>query len=675
MTTAQASLTKVAQCWRLPVPRKVWEWAEEHLRIGESESAEPGRYKVDFAPYQKEPQESFTDPEVTTTVLRWGKRLGKSQIVSNLHGSVIDENPRNILHVMPTLESRNKWSKQFLDPMIEGTECLRQKVSKDGRKKKGNTISAKKFLGGTISGIGSNAPTGFRQVQAPVVTCDEVDAMVDGREGDPVFLAFGRSENYPNSIQVVCSTDTKITLAKNGEEKKSSGSRIYDWWLESDQREWFVKCPGCKHQHILAWDNIKWPKRKDENGIEHLTEQTYYECPGCKDKWNDVKRLAAIRAGQWKATAPFHGVRGYHLSGINSVFQPKKGYVSKLHQMAAEYLEAYRKGESALTVWKNTFLCEPIEESAESIDAQPLLERRESYQPDKLPNQVCVIVNAVDVQGDRLELDVVGVGEGDEFWGIEHRRLMGNPEHNQVWDELTQACAREYKREDGIILKASAVAIDMRHKPKRVREWIKKGGHHRIYACYGQGVKNQVNLVIPKFSKLYRMWSYSVNTDQAKDIIFARLKIPDMGPRYMHFGRSEDGFDDSYFAQLTAEEKRVRYKNGFPQHFYHLPNGKRNEALDQKVYQLAALDILRPNYKVIAQSLVKGRPQEKEYQLKQQQPKPETPKPEPPIVPPIQSPHQLVPPDERTVRKGRVIGGINKAGIGFGNLGKGSYKV
>jgi len=87
-------------------------------------------------------------------------------------------------------------------------------------------------------------------VQAPVVTCDEVDAMEDGPEGDPVFLAFGRSENYEDSVQVVSSTahTQYFSKPKDGEQKqdKTTGSRIHDWWLKSDQRKWFARCPDCK---------------------------------------------------------------------------------------------------------------------------------------------------------------------------------------------------------------------------------------------------------------------------------------------------------------------------------------------------------------------------------------------------------------------------------------------
>jgi phage terminase large subunit GpA-like protein len=43
-----------------------------------------------------------------------------------------------------------------------------------------------------------------------------------------------------------------------------------------------------------------------------------------------------------------------------------------------------------------------------------------------------------------------------------------------------------------------------------------------------------------------------VGDDQAKALIYSRLKIVERGPSYIHFP-IDPSFDDEYFAQLTAE--------------------------------------------------------------------------------------------------------------------------
>src|SRR2546425_1189131 len=163
-------------------PRRlaVWEWAEANRWLRKSITAKPGPYRLFNGPYQKEPQESFHDPEVQITVLQWGRRLGKTEMLNNLHGSTIDLRPANILVAYPILESAKKWSKQFFIPMIRSTPSLRKLVSLRRSRETNNTILTKEYPGGFISAIGSNSMSSFRQIQAPIVTLDEIDDMKNG---------------------------------------------------------------------------------------------------------------------------------------------------------------------------------------------------------------------------------------------------------------------------------------------------------------------------------------------------------------------------------------------------------------------------------------------------------------------------------------------------------------
>lgn len=74
--------------------------------------------------------------------------------------------------------------------------------------------------------------------------------------------------------------------------------------------------------------------------------------------------------------------------------------------------------------------------------------------------------------------------------------------------------------------------------------------------------------------------------DAAKEAIYARLKKSDAGPGAMHFPMDRDA---QYFEQLTAERIRTRYVKGFPQRYWWKTDGRRNEALDCRVYAYAAL--------------------------------------------------------------------------------------
>lgn len=612
LETAKAALA----CFTPPPALLVWQWAELRRKISREVTAKAGRYSVDFAPYQKEPQESFTAGEVQKTGLYWAKRLGKTELFNNLIGAVVEQDPYNILVVKPSLEDSRKFSSQFLVPMIDSTPELSRLFSKAKSRDSNNTILRKKFLGGTISMIGPNAPSAFKQVQAPIVICDEIDAMEPSPFGDPVERAFGRADNYKHSILVCASTATFLET-----------SRIHKLYEGSDQRKWFVKCPGCGNFHVMAWVNLKWPKKKREDGTkEHLTKEAYYECPDCALHWDDKTRLAAIRSGEWRPTAPFKGIRGYWLNGLNSPFDAMKGYVSKMHQFAAEHVEAVRNGHAAVLVWKNEFLCEPEQIISEKIESEPLLERREDYGPNKLPEEIILVGCSVDVQGDRLEYELIGLGLDDETWGIEYGKHIGNPERGQVWDDLSATLKRKFTRTDGVELGVDFAVIDHRHKGQAVRKFMKGCGHPRVYLVYGVARSHQSLLVIPHKSKLYRCYLFSVNGDIGKDTLFASLKLKDHGPQFMHFPKGH-GYDDSgYFKQLTAERKVPRYVKGFLTHDYVKDAGARNEAIDLRVYFLAGLDIRLRNRAQLKQMAADLKTTQREYQLR---PFPETPQPKP----------------------------------------------
>jgi phage terminase large subunit GpA-like protein len=88
-----------------------------------------------------------------------------------------------------------------------------------------------------------------------------------------------------------------------------------------------------------------------------------------------------------------------------------------------------------------------------------LLARREHYGP-KLPAGVAVLTCGVDVQADRLELELVGWGRGEESWSVGYQVLPGDPSAPAVWQSLDELLAQPWAHERGITLPVSACCID-----------------------------------------------------------------------------------------------------------------------------------------------------------------------------------------------------------------------
>jgi len=115
-----------------------------------------------------------------------------------------------------------------------------------------------------------------------------------------------------------------------------------------------------------------------------------------------------------------------------------------------EFLQAKKLPET-LRVWVNTHLGETFTETGEGVQEHEIADRRE-YFGDKVPQGVVMITAGIDVQDDRLELEVLGIGRDEETWSLDYKVLYGDPSAPQLWNDLDQVLATTYEREDGFEL-------------------------------------------------------------------------------------------------------------------------------------------------------------------------------------------------------------------------------
>jgi len=585
--SATATVLRSLAVLLAPPPRfNCLQWADKHRFLSRESSAQPGKYLSVVAPYQREPQEAITDPRVPSVCLHWAAQLGKTEILSNIVGFFIDAEPAPILMVQPTVEMAQAWSKERLAPMLRDTPVLSGRVrdpkSRDGE----NTILHKTFEGGNIAIVGANAPSGLAGRPRRVILLDEIDRYPPsaGTEGDPCALAERRAESFWNAIVIKTSTPTV-----------KGSSRIDIAWEESDQREWWCPCPRCGHFQTLAWSQVQWPK--DE------PVRAWYECAGCQAHLSDHERVAMVRRGQWRPRHPERRPRGYHINGIAILFRAGRGYDNRLHQMAAQFLDARAGGTMRLRVWVNTFLAESWEEQAERIPEGELMKRAESYGP-KVPANVLVMTAGCDVQADRLEVEVVGWGLGEESWGIHYKVIPGRPDDPATWRVLDEHLQQKWTREDGLELRIVAAGVDYGAFTDDVLRWTRTRFARGIL-----GVKGSPTMGAPVVNALRRNNRFkaaviTVGTDQAKALLYSRLQLGEVGPGYCHFPGTAAGYDAAFFSGLTAEELRITFRRGFAFREWHKTRA-RNEPLDARVYAFAMLRYLNPNWTKLAAGIEK----------------------------------------------------------------------
>ena len=558
-----------------PPPKlTVSDWADRERVISPEAAAEPGNWDTDRAPYQREIMDVFSDRAINTIVVKASAQVGKTEILNNIFGYLVDQDPSPMMMVQPTLDMAKAWSKDRLTPMVRDTPCLTTKIPIHKRDAD-NEILRKKFPGGHITISGANSPASLASRPIRVVLLDEVDRypVSAGEEGDPANLAIKRTTTFWNKKIVYVSTPTI-----------KGKSRIDAAWLASDQRIFKVPCPHCNVYQSLTFWQIKRPYEGAP------AEAWAYVCieNGCVIE--ERHKMSMLRKGFWEAQMPQNGIAGFW---IHEVYSPWVSWT----EMVENFL-SMKKLPDTFKTFVNTSLAELWDEDmeGEGVSADALHTRVEEYKHE-VPEGVFVITCAVDVQDDRFEMEFLGWGMDRETWSIKYEVKHIDPGLPEAWEELDQLIEQQFHHSSGMPMKAVITCIDAGgHHTEATYKYVKKKAQQRkrVYAIRGHSVSNQPILAKVSRNNDYRVKVFYLGTDTAKELIYSHLKIEQPGPGYMHH---PENYDQEYFNQLTAERKVTVYERGKTRTKWVKPKARRNEALDIKVYNFAAFWILKADMK------------------------------------------------------------------------------
>lgn len=153
--------SRIAKVMSPPPKLTVSQWADENRRLSAEASAEPGRWNIDRAPYQREIMDAISDVSIDTVVVMSSSQVGKTELVLNMIGYCVDYDPSPILVMQPTDGMAQAFSKDRLAPMIRDTPVLKGKISDAKSRDSENTILHKKFPGGHITIVGAQSAGGW----------------------------------------------------------------------------------------------------------------------------------------------------------------------------------------------------------------------------------------------------------------------------------------------------------------------------------------------------------------------------------------------------------------------------------------------------------------------------------------------------------------------------------
>jgi len=564
-----------------PEPRlTVSEWSDKFRFLAPTSSAEPGPYRTERTPYLKEIQDklSATDP-VQEIVFIKGAQVGATEAGFNWLGYIIDVAPAPTLLVQPTDTMSKRNSKMRLEPMIEATPRLREKIKPARSRDSGNTTMQKDFPGGTVVLTGANSAVGLRSMPVRNLMLDEVDGYpvdLDG-EGSPVDLARARTRTFARRKIFIVSTPTI-----------EGQSVIESEFIDSDQRRFFVPCPHCEHQQHLKFDNLKW-----EPG-DHAS--VMYYCEECGAGIEERFKTWMMKRGEWRATNEEYTNPlkvGYH---INSLYSPFGWY---------SWSEAARDWETAdgnVTKQKsfiNTVLGETYKDKGEAPPWENLFNRRETYRINTPPLDVQFLTVGVDVQKDRLELEIVGWCRNKISYSIDFRVLPGDTSARAVWDDLSKVVGETWIREDGAELGMRMMAIDTGYNTQHVYDFCKRYDVTKVIPVKGKDT--QQTIVAPprqvdvttagkKIGRV-KVWHVGVSVVKSELYGFLRQEKDENGNApygYCHFPQ----YDQHYFRGLTAEELQLKINNRGYRVYQWVKKYDRNEPIDCRVYARVAASVV-----------------------------------------------------------------------------------
>ena len=244
--------------------------------------------------------------------------------------------------------------------------------------------------------------------------------------------------------------------------------------------------------------------------------------------------------------------------------------------------------------------CFTSEQARGGVDSATL-KARHPFEIGTVPTHVAVVTAAADVQGDRVEVTVVGWGARKETWIIDHIVLVGRTSEDTVWRDLDEVLDRDWPRADGGTMRIARLSVDsgcntakvyecVRSKPKVLVIAVK--GRESLDAALAAPKITEINVRGQRIKRGVRLWQVGVNVIKADLQGRLRLAVPTddeirahgYPAGWIHFPM----FAENYFKQVCAEACIVKASPMAPTKVQWVKQYPANEAWDCLVYNVAA---------------------------------------------------------------------------------------
>jgi phage terminase large subunit GpA-like protein len=296
---------------------------------------------------------------------------------------------------------------------------------------------------------------------------------------------------------------------------------------------------------------------------------------------------------EWLPTV--HGVdedtRSFY---INALYAPL-GLKVTWKLLIKELLEA-QDDASKMRVFANTRMAQTFSVKGEKPDHEKLWLRRENYARGTIQNGAALITAGVDVQKDRLEMEIVAWGKNWESWSVDYMVIQGDPMTDEPWLKLFDTFEnQEFRHVNGAMMKIRTMAVDSGYLTTEVYKQCSRFPATRVMIVKGRDSQNRS--IVQSKASIKRngvvvgreIPFFNVGTNLLKEQLYGWLRaaLPDDGeaspPGFCHWPE----YDQEYFKGLASEQmvaKTVRGRLAYAWEKVH----ERNEPLDCRIYATAA---------------------------------------------------------------------------------------
>lgn len=600
-------------------------WADENFYLSSESSYQEGRWET--LPFQIALLNMMGNDEIRTLNIIKSARVGYSKLLLAASSYMIQHKRRNILFFVPTEASANQFMKSQIETMIRDVPELRDLAPWNGVKHRDNTLELKRFSNSKMLYCrGGAAAKNYRELSVDTVIYDELAAFeqdVEG-EGNPTFLGDKRIEGsaFPKSIR------GSTPKTNHGEFLRCQITAAAD---ESEHLLRFhLPCPHCGEEQYLKWGGkdcdfgIKWDSSCPQTAFyvcEHnacIIQQHEMQEQQPKGRWICDKTGLWTRDGfdffiGGNEPAPTPESISAHIWTAYSPF-------TTWGRIVIDFLKV-KDDRAKLKTFTNTTLGEAWEEDqGEKVEWENLYARREVY--PTVPERALFLTGGIDTQDDRYEGRVWAFGVGEEKWLVDKWVLTGDPASEELRKKVRERCMLQYTKPNG--------------QQMAVGRWCWDSGGHYTDEVYAESRALGVTWVIPiKGESVYgrpiaafpnkrkpgsKVYLTMVGTDNAKELIYGRLKMPftpnEAIPGFIHLPANDLLCDEDEVKQLTAETKVMQIVKGKRVYRWHA-GGRRNEALDCLVYAIAALRISQQRFGIDLDALERARLAESEPEAQQ----------------------------------------------------------